>query len=267
MGLSAFESRKYVLAATHLQGALDERRNALTPAQRSEAERVLSRARAFVARFELAVEPAGAEVTIDGTPAATDAGGQVLLDPGDHEVVAVAAGYETARSRITAEGGRTGKIVLELRPDAPPAAAPIVEIERAGEAPAAATQAPAESTTPTGLKVLTFAGFGVAGAGLIAGAVTGILSWTKTDGLKEDCDRDLCTTDRRSDIDDADTLAVASNVSFAVAGAGLAAGLVGLVLWTSRDGESPPPAAGAAASGASLTAFVAPDRVGVSGRF
>jgi hypothetical protein len=55
VGLTAFESRRYVRSLSYRKASLAEPRNALTPKQRREVQGVIERATAFIARFELEV--------------------------------------------------------------------------------------------------------------------------------------------------------------------------------------------------------------------
>jgi hypothetical protein len=91
-------------------------------------------------------------------------------------------------------------------------------------------------------KVLLFGGFGLAGAGAIAGTITGLLSISKTNSIKSSgqCNGNVCGTGIDSDYNSAKTMATISTVSFIVAGAGAVAGVVGLLTGT---GSSSPAAA------------------------
>ncbi len=115
------------------------------------------------------------------------------------------------------------------------------------------------STSP-----LLYIGFGLGGAGLLAGAITGVLSLTKASDIKDRCAESICPRSAEEDIDTATTLANAANVSFGVGALGVGLGVLGIVL--SDDGESGQPAEG---SDARLTVepLLGPGWVGLSGRF
>jgi serine/threonine-protein kinase len=72
---------------------------------------------------ELAVEPTGARLVVDGQPVAVVAGrATIALPPGDHEALA-SAGGRVARQRFTITAGRAARVALRV-PVAPAAAAP-----------------------------------------------------------------------------------------------------------------------------------------------
>ncbi len=79
-----------------------------------------------------------------------------------------------------------------------------------------------------GIPTLSWVGFGVAGAALAVGTATGIASLLETSKLKDSCTDDVCLPEQQDDIDHAKALGHASTVSFILAGAGLATGLVTL---------------------------------------
>jgi hypothetical protein len=105
-----------------------------------------------------------------------------------------------------------------------------------------------------------FVGFGVAGAGVIAGGITGLLAMSKSSDVEDQCNGDVCPLSAEEDNDSATTLAHVSTISFAVAGAGAAVGVLGLLL----SGSSDEPAASA---GLTLEPIVGPTSLGVRGRF
>ena len=104
---------------------------------------------------------------------------------------------------------------------------PIVPPPRgAPEAPD--TQAGSRTSHSPGL--VTWIGVGLAGAGVIAGSVTGLMAIPKTSGLTGECANHVCGPTAHSDLDSANTLATVSNVAFAVAGVGAAVAVVSVVV-------------------------------------
>jgi hypothetical protein len=73
-------------------------------------------------------------------------------------------------------------------------------------------------------------GFGLAGAGILAGSITGLLSIGKTWTAKDSCVDNRCPPSTFEEIDSARSLATISNVAFVVAGVGAGVGIVGLLL-------------------------------------
>jgi hypothetical protein len=115
MGLAAFENRKYALAVSHLHAALVDTRRPLTARQRQEVERALEQASTFVARVSLAITPPDASLTLDGVPPVRSSDGALLLDPGEHELIASAPGHEQRSVRIEAAGGMQREVRIALR--------------------------------------------------------------------------------------------------------------------------------------------------------
>jgi hypothetical protein len=83
---------------------------------------VLGQLEARVARLEIAVHPAslpGLVVRVDGFQV-SPAAGPAMIDPGRHEIVAVAPGYAEARQTTTLAEGTRATMAMSLAPAAPP---------------------------------------------------------------------------------------------------------------------------------------------------
>ena len=159
---------------------------------------------------------ADVRLSIDGVPRGQRLDGKPIeLDPGEHRLrLESADGKPVDQTIVIAEGERARLVRVEL---------PI------GEAPRSAVS----RDEGPGL-LLAGVGFGVAGAALIAGIVTGVLALgdgqTCEDGNPE------CTQEY---IDDHQPIAHASTACFVVAGAGAVVGVVGLTLYlTGSPSES-----------------------------
>ena len=87
---------------------------------------------------------------------------------------------------------------------------------------------------------MIFGGFGVAVLGIAAGATTGIMTLTRAGELEEACTGTTCPRDQASRLDETDTLATVSNISFGVAAAGAVVGAIGLLLVLNKDTEAEP---------------------------
>jgi len=83
---------------------------------------------------------------------------------------------------------------------------------------------------PEVLPIVAYASFGLAGAGLLVGAITGGVSLSTTSSVKDTCTDDVCPTSSEADAQRALTLAHVSTVSFAVAGAAAVVGVVTAIL-------------------------------------
>ncbi len=97
---------------------------------------------------------------------------------------------------------------------------------------------------------LTYGGIVVGGAGLLVGAVTGIMTLSKASTVKTDCtggaNKMQCTTpDGTSALNAGNTLGAVSTVSFVVAGVGAGVAIVSLIVGHKPAGAAPasaPPA-------------------------
>jgi hypothetical protein len=119
LGLTSYELRDYVEAVRYMQESLASQARPLTEEMRVEMHHILERAQRFVSRLRVQRQPAAASVSIDGKPATYNAEGEVLLNPGSHEVVANAAGFESAQQTVLAQGGDALEVQFGLRPTRP----------------------------------------------------------------------------------------------------------------------------------------------------
>ncbi len=101
--------------------------------------------------------------------------------------------------------------------------------------PPAASPFPTSAETPsnrehTGVEPLAYAGFGVGVAGLVTGGILGFVAISKATSAQNDCNGGLCPPSAADDLQTAQTFGYASIVALAVAGVGVAVGIVELVV-------------------------------------
>lgn len=210
--------------------------------QRERAAFADERAKALEARLAtvtiLASEPpTQLVVSVDGERVDSAALGVALpLDPGRHEIEIGAPGKKPWTTSLDVPDSKVSLTleVPELDDDGagstPAPSGPSPELLGPDRPPPSAAHADASGDLDTLGLALAIGGFSLAGAGIVAGAITGGLSLTQTSDLKATCVADLCEPAQRDAIDEATTLANVSNVAFAIAGAGAVAGIVGLLL-------------------------------------
>lgn len=174
------------------------------------------------------------------------------VNPGHHVIVVKAASAEK-REEIDVAERETKTVAIDLTPTPVVAEKPVVQT----------TDEPSGGSS-TG-KVLMFGGFGVAAVGIGVGAVTGIMSMSKVDEIKQDCVGDKCLASRAGDIDDAKSLGNISTIAFAVGGVGAAVGIVGLIM--SSGSSEAKPAPGTTAHARLVKPVLSPSYVGLSGSF
>ncbi|HEY1698045.1 MAG TPA: hypothetical protein VGG39_38055 [Polyangiaceae bacterium] len=202
--------------------------------------------------------PDAVTVTVDGATVPADAlVAPRLVDPGSHTIAATTAGGGKAEASVVVKEGEAQTVELKIASDAaivPPAGAP------AAPEPPVPSPAP-EPPSSSGFGPLVYAGFGVAAAGLVTGTVTGILAFSKASSVKNACDGLTCPPSVDGDLHTGRTMGTVSTIAFVVAGAGAAAGVIGLLI-APHHAESATPA-----PTASFTPWIGPGSAGVSGRF
>lgn len=123
--------------------------------------------------------------------------------------------------RVKLAEGRVAALEKQLAPP-PPTATAIVP------PPPTATQAP----PPPPSRVPAYVAFGVGGAGIVVGAITGVLALSDASALKKKCPNDACPAgvDWKGEKSAAMTKGWISTVGFGVGAAGVVAGIVLLVV-------------------------------------
>jgi len=219
------------------------------------AKSVLPRIASLQIQLEGEVPERGLRAEIDGKPLPESVITVARrVNPGEHDVLVAATGYEPVNVKVTLAEGETKTVPVELK-------------ERwidggDGAAPLGTPGVEDEKEPSGGLSPLVPIGFGVAGAGAIFGAITGIVSLGKTSDAEAQCTDGRCPTSVQGDLDDAQTMATLSNVGFIVGGVGLGVGIVGLLL----SGDS-----GEADVGGDVAGWIQPTfglgSIGARGRF
>jgi hypothetical protein len=196
-----------------------------------------------------------ARVSIDGAPVPAAAVSEPQkVNPGKHGVVARAGEGPSAREAdgaLEVSEGQAAELELTFAPvlPAPPPPPP------QSPAPRLPLALSVDDAFPMAAKV-GFATMLVAGS---AGVVAGLVAIEKKGLLDKACNHDLCDSHGgTADLATAYSWATASNVGFAVAGVGLAAGVAGLL---SRGHPA------RAQGGAAQTLWIGLGAAGIHGRF
>jgi hypothetical protein len=142
LGIIAHSRGDFVEAVLHLEAALSDRVRPLDPGLRASVERLLTESGAHVGRYALQIEPASAEVMVDGAPPRRDAAGNLVLLPGSHLVMLSAHDRLATQRAITTVGGELRTLSAELVPM--PASALELMAWDAGQAPGPTRAAPRE---------------------------------------------------------------------------------------------------------------------------
>ncbi len=185
------------------------------------------------------------------------------VDPGAHVLRASAEGYKPAEVKFTVVQGASIDEPLMLEKDltVPVAASPTAPPVPVSASTLAASDTGAPGSPSKARKILPWVAFGVGGAGLVVGGLTGILAMGKHSTLSTNCPSGNCGTDQQSALDSYHTLGTVSTIGFIVAGVGGAAGAV--LLLTQPKGDSAAPAA----AGLRIVPVVGLGSLGAAGSF
>jgi len=190
-------------------------------------------------------ESAPVEVKIDGVLLPSEsARASQPVNPGKHEVSAAATGLPPVSKEVTVTEAQRIKVTLALGD----AGASDVGVDKPGRR----------------ISPLVYVGFGVGGAALIAGTVTGVLSLSRAGNVAELCPAGTCPN--QAALDEATPvnrsamrLANASNVMFALAVVGAGVGVAGIFLSGGETKKGP--------EKTSVRLNVGPTGIGLVGRF
>ena len=224
-------------------------------------------------------------VTIDGKalpPALI--GAPRPTDPGEHRLQASAEGMasevtsivlkEGAREAVTLEliAGKAAAVGAETVPATGPAAAPA----GSPESPAAAT-ADQSGGRSKGLRIASYAAFGVGVVGLGVGTFFGLRSMSKRSKADDICPNTSCGIEHKDEVnaldDDARSAKTLATIGFIAGGVGVAAGVTLFVLSSKKEsaspaeGRRPQTRTSASARAPELRAWVGPLGAGVRGTF
>ena len=218
------EGTEVLLEVQRLPKAYDE--SARAAAARVEAEKLATESAARVATLRVVLEGASADaqVQIDGEAVklvALSVGRK--LDPGPHTVVAANPRAPGATAKVDLKPGETQDTTLRLEPT--PKAPPVVVVP-----PPPAVVVPPPPPPSTTWRTVAIAGFGVAGVGALVGAITGGVAMGAASAAKTACAGTQCPSDTFSRIESGRGAATVSTVAFAVGGAGLGVGVLGLLM-------------------------------------
>ena len=184
--------------------------------------------------------PAGAEtvVTIDGKPVSNDLlSGEIALDPGAHRFQGRRGDLVAEASVTLAEGERQ---TVQLRfPEAAATPPPVAPAPIAPAVASAPPQAPPHALVRldepepdrAGITPLVPIAFGLAGAALITGTITGALAVDQASRLEDACTPDgRCPEGAHDLLSTHQTVTTVSTVAFSVAGVAAAVGVVALIV-------------------------------------
>lgn len=178
-----------------------------------------------------------------GVPRATD--------PGQRRVRVSANGYRPSEQLVELSEGEKREVVVELEP------LPIEEVTLEEDAPPPVTET--KTIVVKSDRTLAYVAFGVGGAGLIVGSVTGILALSLHADLKKQCGGMSCPPARGDDVTRFRTLGMVSGIAYGI-GAAAAAG--GAYLFFTQSDEPVK-----SEVGLTVVPYVGPGELGAVGTF
>jgi len=190
--------------------------------------------------------PGDLKVVLDDEPIDTASlGVHRAIDPGAHVLRVSAPGYVAAETKfdVPAGGSTDVPVTLAKEPNAATAvgaAVPASPAPAAGAAAGVGTGGGGEGSSDGVRKALPWVAFGVGGAGLVVGAVAGLVAIGKHSDIQNACGGNDCTASHGGDVDSYHTVAAVSTVGFVVAGLGAAGGVVLLLTQPKSEGAAPP---------------------------
>ncbi len=221
------EARETCLGIARLPVESDE--TARSAEARQDAAKLAEDLRPRIASLRLHVSlqaPAQVIVAIDGAAVPSVALAESrMVNPGHHVVTAHVEGGATVSATADLGEGQTGDVQL-----APPAAPVAVQPKEPHET----TPAPPEMQPKRGLGGVIIAGITITSAGVVVGAIGGLVAIAGRSSLTTECQGSACPIGQASrDLDAAKSAALASTIGFTVAGIGLVMLVVGLATHTS----------------------------------
>jgi hypothetical protein len=194
------------------------------------------------------------QVTLDGMLLKSDAlGVERFVNPGAHVVKANGPGMKEVTREFTTPEGGAQSIAIALEKDQ----GPQVASDKTQPPP---PPPPPGDTQGKPNRLPSIIAFGVGGAGLVLGAVTGGLALGKHGTLHNECPGNVCPPSASSDLSSYHTMGTLSTVGFIVAGVGAVGGVVLLFVGPKTQAQS-------TTGTFQLTPYVGAGSLGAVGRF
>ncbi|MGZ3476462.1 MAG: tetratricopeptide repeat protein [Polyangiales bacterium] len=250
------QAREAFLSVARVAVTKDESKNSAKAREESEklAEELRTRIPTVRVTLKSLATGAVASVSIDGTTLPQNAiAVPYAVNPGKHEIVVTVVDAEgSATEHVEVKEGEARDVEVNV--------VALVPVKKVAPKPVVAT--PPAPEPKKSVSTLTYVGFSVAGVGIIAGTVTGIMSLSKASTVKDQCDGTRCPRTVQSDLDSSKSLGTISTIAFGVGIAGLAVGVIGL--FTSGSSSEPAPKA---ASKPFVSPYVGGLSAGIHGAF
>lgn len=243
------EAREAFLSVGRIAVASDETKKSADA--RIECDKLAAELKTKIPKLRVVLTgvPAGqsAKVTVDGEEVPSAALSEARsVNPGHHVVVAKVGENPESRAEVDLKESESKDVTLAVsvsmttsKPEPRPEGTPPGPLPGPAPPPSGnntfTSKPPAHDDTPSSTSPLVYIGFGAAAVGVVVGGITGGLALSKANDVKSQCPNSTCPADKRGLLEDTKTFATVSNISFALAGAGVVLGLVGLMKKPSTD--------------------------------
>lgn len=228
---------------------------------RDKAQKILNDVQGKIAKLKINVNaPPKTEVAIkiDGEVVSSALiGADRPTDPGEHFIEATAQGFLKSSENVTLKEGGSGEVTLNMKvdPEAPPP--PPDEHKDPNNNNNGNNPQPPPPQGGNGLRTAGIVVLGVGGAGVVLGAIFGLVAIGQKSDLSNACPvKDMCPPGTQGKIDGANTMGWVSTIGFVVGGVAVAAGATMILV----SGGSSPKKTG-------ITPWISPFGAGVNGTF
>jgi len=170
-------------------------------------------------------------------------------NPGHHVIIASTKSME-GRTEVDLAEGEKKEVTITLESRG-------VEHENIAHETQPPVETPAASHGSTA-RTLGFIMFGVGGASLIAGGITGVLTFTAQSDLSTKCPNHICGPESHDELSMASTTGLVSTITFIAAGVFVTTGIVAVLLGKPKNTE---------AKTAHVTPWIGPGSAGLVGSF
>lgn len=180
----------------------------------NEARATLEELKKTPGKLDVATDPPGATVAVDGA-AAVPTPATLELTPGAHKLILALDGYVTAEVELEMPAGSKGAQTFTL--EAAPKPAPLPPVEATALAPVKAGETMVLTPSQPNSKIPAYVLLGLAGAGVVTGTIFGVMALSEQSKFDDNPSND--TADR------AERNSLAADLSF---GAAITLGLAGV---------------------------------------
>jgi len=248
IGQSYYQLRDYPDALRTLEKYVAQGGADIPHDRRAQVDKEIEELRGRSAHMTVTSNTVGADVFVDDvsigqTPLAP---GQ-LVGAGRHTVRVAKTGFAATSQIVDVAGGDEIRLTLDLAAPASPVPPPTTAMPQKSV-----------SYTPAIVSVA------VGGAGLVTGAVFGILAMNSKSSLTSECRGTACPASAQGDIDAFSRDGAISTVGFAIGGAGVAAAVILYFTERPRKERAAAPAAGI---GTEIQPWFSGTSTGLRGRF